>query len=114
MSDGQRTRKIVARVIVAVLLGVATGYAAGVSLASDAARGRALTMKEYVDNFDAYKNNLMGKGSSMWAMLVAGVLMVVAALAVYELLVWIVDKILAALDRRRVSDADQPGTPPPW
>ncbi len=34
---------------------------------------------------------------------IAGVFMVVAAFAVYELLVWVVDKLLAALDRRRVS-----------
>jgi len=114
MPEGHRTRKIVARVIVAVLLGIATGYAVGTSLASDAARGRALTMKEYVANFDEYKKQLMGNDSPMWAAVIAGVFMVVAAFAVYELLVWVVDKLLAALDRRRGSTADQPGTPPPW
>ena len=103
MSGGDRTRKIVARIIVAVLLGIATGYGVGTSLASDAARGRALTMKEYVASFDEYKRHLMGNDSPMWAAVIAGVFMVVAALAVYELLVWVVDKLLAALDRRRVS-----------
>ena len=60
MSEGHRTRKIVARVIVAVLLGIAAGYGIGQSLANDAARGRALTMKEYVANFDEYRNHLLG------------------------------------------------------
>ncbi len=114
MSDGHRTRKLVARIIVAVLLGLATGYGIGESMASDAARGRALTMKEYVANFDEYKNKLMGSGSPLWAAIIAGVFMVVAAFAVYELLVWVVDKLLAAMDRRRGSTADRPGTPPPW
>jgi hypothetical protein len=106
MSDGHRTRKIVARVIVAVVLGIATGYAVGTSLANDAARGKALTMKEYVANFDEYKNHLTGNGSPMWAAIVAGVLMVVVALAVYELLVWVVDKLLAVMDRGRGSAGD--------
>src|SRR5207249_12175170 len=110
---GQRTCRIVARVIVAVLLGIVTGYGGGQSMASDVARGRALTMKEYVANFDEYRNKLMGNGSPLWAAVVAGVFMVLAAVAVYELLVWVVDKVLAALDRRRVR-TDQPGTPPPW
>jgi predicted Na+-dependent transporter len=109
MSEGHRTRKIVARVIVALLLGIATGYGIGTSLANDAARGRALTMKEYVGNFDDYKNKLLGNGSPLWAAIVAGVLMVVVAFAIYELLVWLVDKLLAALDRRRGSTTDQPG-----
>lgn len=113
MSEGHRTRKIVARVIVAILLGIATGYAIGTSLAKDAARGRELTMKEYVADFDDYRNHLMGSGSPIWAAIIAGVFMVVAVFGVYELLVWVVDKILAALDRRG-SAADQPGTPPPW
>src|SRR2546425_2797219 len=60
MSEGHRTRNIVARVIVALLFGIAMGYAIGQSLAGDAARGRTLTMKEYVANFENYKNHLIG------------------------------------------------------
>jgi hypothetical protein len=114
ISQGHRTRKIVARVMVAVLLGIAAGYGIGQSLANDAARGRAITMKEYVANFDEYKNHLIGNGSPMWAAIIAGVFMVIAALGVYEVLVWGVDKLLAVVDRRRVRATDQPGTPPPW
>jgi hypothetical protein len=113
MSEGQRTRRIVARVIVALLLGIALGYAVGASLASDAARGRALTMKDYIADFDNYKEKLES-GSPMAAMIVAGVFMALAAVGIYEGLVWVVDKVLAALDRRRASATTQPGTPPPW
>jgi hypothetical protein len=114
MSEGHRTRKIVARLIVAVLLGIAAGYGIGQSLANDAARGRAITMKEYVADFDEYKNHLIGNDSPIWAAIIAGVFMVIAALGLYELLAWGVDKLLAVMDRRRVSATDQPGTPPPW
>ncbi len=110
---GQRTRRIVARVIVAVLLGIVAGYGIGQSIASDVARGRALTMKEYVADFDHYRNKLMENGSPLWAAIIAGVFTVLGAVAVYELLVLVVDKVLAALDRRRAT-TDQPGTPPPW
>jgi len=113
MSEGRRTRNIVARVIVALLLGIAMGYAIGQSLGGDAARGRALTMKEYVANFENYKNHLIGNATPIWAAILAGVFMVVVTFAIYELLVWVVDKLLAALDRR-ASPADHPGTPPPW
>jgi hypothetical protein len=71
-------------------------------------------MKEYVANFDDYRDKLMGNGSPLWAAIIAGVFMVLGAVAVYELLVWGVDKLLAAVDRRRVRATDQPGTPPPW
>ena len=99
--------------IVAVLLGIVAGYGVGQNMASDVARGRALTMKEYVANFDEYRNKLMGNGSPLWAAIIAGVFMVLAAVAIYEGLVWVVDKVLAALDRRRASASSQPGTPPP-
>ncbi len=107
------TRTIVARVIVALLIGIASGYGIGTSVASDAARGRALTLKEYVADFENYKSHLIGNDSPIWAVMIAAVLMVVVAFAIYELLVWAVDRLLAAIDRR-VSSTDQPGTPPPW
>ncbi len=107
------TRKIVARVIVALLIGIASGYGIGQSVASDAARGRALTMKEYVADFEKYKSHLIGSDTPVWAVMIAGVLMVVAAFGIYELLVLVVDKVLAAMDRR-ASSTDQPGTAPPW
>jgi len=113
MSQGHKTRKIVARIIVALLLGIAMGYGIGTSLASDAARGRALTMKDYVANFDTYKAKLES-GSPIAAMILAGVFLALVTFALYELLVWGVDRLLAALDRRRVSASDQSGTPPPW
>ena len=111
--DGITTRKIVARALVALLFGIAMGYAIGKSIEADAARGRALTLKEYVADFERYRNHLIGNESPIWAMIIAGVVIMVLVFAIYELLVWLVDKVLAAMDRR-INAADQPGTPPPW
>jgi hypothetical protein len=107
------TRKATARIIVAVLLGFILGVAVGRRAAHEAARGRDLTLKAYVDNFEGYKKELAGQNVPMVAAVIMGVLAVVLCLGVYELLVLGVDRALAALDRRR-DVAAQPGTPPPW
>jgi hypothetical protein len=96
-----------ARVIVAVLLGIALGYVFGKSQASTAARGKALTLKEYVDGFETHKQELLKSAVPMWGAILTLVIMVIAFIALYELLVVAVDKLLAALDRRRVGSADQ-------
>lgn len=106
-------RKIVARVIVAVLLGILTGYAVGKSLAKDAAEGRALTLKEYIAEFESHKKDLQDSDMPMSLAIFSGVLMIVVLFGVYEMLVLAVDKLLAVVDRRR-DVATQPGTPPPW
>lgn len=107
------TRKIVARVIVAVLLGIATGYTVGKSLAKDAAEGRELTLKEYIANFESHKEELTKSEMPMSLAVFSGILMVVLFFGVLEILVLGVDKLLALVDRRR-SILSQPGTPPPW
>jgi hypothetical protein len=107
------TRNILSRIIVAIVFGIALGYAVGVGVQRDAERGRMLTMKEYVSEFEAHKKELVGAEVPMAVAIVVGVLMVVVALGVYEALVLAVDKVLAAADRRR-SDSINPGTPPPW
>ena len=70
-------------------------------------------MKEYVDDFEKHKKDLAESGTPLAAAIVAGVAMITLALGLYELLVLAVDKVLAALDRRR-DVGMQPGTPPPW
>lgn len=106
-------RKIVARVMVAVLLGIVVGYAVGTSLASDATRGRELTLKEYVADFENHKQELTKGQMPMVASILVGVVMVIVGLGLYELLALAMDKVLGAVDRRR-NVAAQPGTPPPW
>ena len=113
LPDGITTRRIVARAIVALLFGIAIGYAIGKSVEADAARGRALTMKEYVADFGSYRNHLIGNENPVWAMIIAGVVIMVLVFAIYELLVWLVDRFLRLMDRR-MNTADQPGPPPPW
>ncbi|MFN2570726.1 MAG: hypothetical protein ABR537_03795 [Gemmatimonadales bacterium] len=107
------TRRIVARVMVAVLLGGALGYAFGWSVAKDAARGKSLTLKEYVADFESHKQHLINGQVPMWVAIVTLILMLVVLFGIYELLAVAVDRALVALDRRR-NDSTQPGTPPPW
>jgi hypothetical protein len=111
-------RKIVARLIVVVLFGIVIGYAVGKSLAKDATRGRDLTLKEYVADFESHKKDLITSDMPMALSMFVGVLMVVAFFAVYELLVFAVDRVLEAVDSRR-NTAMQPGPrgppgAPPW
>lgn len=93
-------RRILARLIVALILGVFTGWAMGASVASDAARGRSLTIKEYLADFDDYRKHLIGNDVPMWAAIIMGILVLVIAVGVYELLVWVVDKTLGVTGRR--------------
>lgn len=106
-------RKIFARVIVALLLGIATGYGVGKSLAKDAAEGRALTLETYIADFEHHKEELSKSAMPMGVAIVSGIVMIVVVFGVYEVLVLGVDKLLEAVDRRRNAGV-QPGTPPPW
>lgn len=67
-------RMIVARVVVAVLIGLAFGYAIGRSTAADAARGRELTVKEYIADFESHKKELIGSGVPMAAAVIIGMM----------------------------------------
>ena len=108
-----REHQVGARVIVAVLLGALLGYAIGTSTKSDAERGKALTMKEYVADFDRHKAKLESSEMPMAVALISGVIMVAGVLGVYELLAFGLGKALAVVTRGS-SDAPVGGPPPPW
>ncbi len=99
--QGRLARRILARLIVAILLGIGLGYYFGKSVAGDAARGRALTLKEYIADFESHKKALIKSEVPMWGALLTMVVLLIAFFALYELLVLVVDKALRALDRRR-------------
>jgi len=103
-------RKLIARVIVVILLGIATGYAVGKSLAQDAATGRELTLKQYIADFESHKEKLVSSDMSMGVAIFVGVLMLVVVFALYELLVFVVDKVLATMDRRPADEFIRPTT----
>ena len=100
------TRPLIARLIVMILIGIATGYAVGKSLAADAATGRELTLKEYIADFDRHKQELIDSDISMGMSLFVGVLMIVVLLGVYELLVLGVNKALQLVERSPRPDQD--------
>jgi len=113
ITGGSMARKIVARLIVALVLGCVVGYAVGKSMASDAARGQSLTLKEYIADFENHKKELIKNDLPMPFSVVLGTLLIMLVFGLYELLVFGVDRLLAVLDRRRHVGV-QPGTPPPW
>lgn len=106
-------RKIIARVMVAILLGIATGYAVGKNLANEAAQGRELTLKAYIDEFDRHKEELSSSEIPMAIAIVSSIMVVVVFFGVYELLVFALDKVLQLVDRPS-KVATRPGSPPGW
>lgn len=106
-------RMLVARFLVALVIGLLVGVAVGESMGRDAAQGRSLTMKEYIENFDNHKEELISGDMPMAYAVLVGALMVIATLGLYELLVFAMDKFLGLFRRPRAVRA-QPGTPPRW
>lgn len=68
-------------------------------------------MKEYIEEFDSHKEKLTAGEMPLGASIFVVTLMVMAALGLYELLVFGVDKLLGLLGRREVRV--QSGTTPP-
>lgn len=93
-------RKIVARLIVALIIGIGIGYAVGKSMANDVARGKALTMKSYIDDFESHRKDLLSSDHPMSFSVIAGALLVLFFFGAYELLVFCVDQALGLLNRR--------------
>jgi anaerobic C4-dicarboxylate transporter len=104
---------VAARVVVALLLGALLGYAVGNSLNSDAERGRNLTLKQYVADFESHKEKLVSSEAPMGVSVVLGTIMVAVLFGVYELLVVGVGRALQAVSRRRSPGEPPPGLPPP-
>jgi len=77
--QGRLARRIVARLIVTVLMGIGFGYFFGASVARDAARGRALTLKEYIADFESHKKALVKSEVPMWGALLTMVILLIAS-----------------------------------
>jgi hypothetical protein len=75
---------LIAKIAVGILAGLAVGYGVGISLQHDAVKGRALTMEQYVADFQRYKGNLESSEIPMPVALVFGTFMVCGAFALYE------------------------------
>ena len=108
-----REHIFVAKTVIAIVLGVLLGYAMASSMKTDAQRAKALTMEQYVADFDSYKAKLDAGQLAMAPAVVVGVLMVVALFAVYEALAFGLGKILARITRGS-TDQTLGGPPPPW
>jgi len=107
------SRMVLARLLVTLVIGLLIGVAVAKSLEADATRGRSLTMKEYIEEFDSHKEKLTAGEMPLGASIFVVTLMVMVALGLYELLVFGVDRLLGVFGRRPEVSA-QLGTPPPW
>ena len=94
-------RMLVARLLVALVIGLLVGLAVGKSMERDAAQGKTLTMKEYIEDFDHHKQELIRGDLPAGYAVVVGTLMVIATLGLYELLVFAMDKFLGLFRRQR-------------
>ena len=100
---------IVAKGIVILLCGLAMGYAMGRSLAHDAARGRTLTIKQYIADFEHHREDLVSSDIPMPGALAIGVAMALAAFGAYEVLALGLATFITFVDRRT---ATPPATGP--
>ena len=91
---------LVAKGTVVLLIGLAVGYAVGVSTAHDVERGRVLTLKTYAADFEHYKAKLESSGIPMAGSLLIGVVFALATFASYEFLSLGLAKAISAVDRR--------------
>jgi hypothetical protein len=92
---------------VVLLAGLALGYAVGISAAQDAERGRELTLKAYIADFEHYKAKLQSARIPMVGSLLAGVAFAVATFLSYELLALALAKAVIAVDRRTAHRPDE-------
>ena len=102
-----------ARIVLALLLGALLGYAIGNSMENDAERGKTITLKQYVADFESYKEELVSSEVPMAATVVMGMIIVVLLFGVYELLAFGVARALHAVAPRRSPGEPPAGLPPP-
>ncbi|HJS44014.1 MAG TPA: hypothetical protein VJ755_11125 [Gemmatimonadales bacterium] len=94
------SRMLLARFLVTLVIGLLIGVAVAKSLEADAAKGRSLTMKEYIEEFDSHKEELTQGEMPLGASIFVVTLMVMVILGVYEMLVFGVERLLGVLGRR--------------
>ncbi len=92
------TEGLVARLLAAVLIGLALGCAIGASFVHQAQQGRSLTMKEYVGDFQRHKADLE-KSPTFVAALAISIALAFGLFGVYEGLRVILEKLLRWLAR---------------
>jgi len=86
-----------AKVLVVLLAGIVLGYAVSVDLNEDVERGRALTMDQYVSEFEHHKYELESSGIDMAFGVFFGIVFTAAIFGSYELLAFVLAWILRTL-----------------
>ncbi len=102
--------KGVAKVMLAIALGVAIGYGMILEDRANLERAETLTYEEYVEGFDTYQEELTAEVLSPGANVVAGLMVAGLFLSLYEVLAsglgWLIARVVAAF-----GGGPRPGTP---
>ncbi|HSD30297.1 MAG TPA: hypothetical protein VLB49_00160 [Gemmatimonadales bacterium] len=91
---------LVAKGTIVLLAGLGLGYAVSVSLADDAQKGHALTMKAYIADFERHKADLEDSEIPIAGALLFGIGFTCATFLTYEVLALGLARIITAVDRR--------------
>ncbi|MDH3291852.1 MAG: hypothetical protein OEO20_06290 [Gemmatimonadota bacterium] len=87
----------VAKVILAIALGLAIGYGMILDGRANLERAESLTYEEYVEGFDAYQEELTADVLSPTASVVAGLMVAGLLLSLYEVLAsglgWVIERV---------------------
>jgi len=102
-----------------ILLGAILGYLVNQSMAEDAAMAAALTLDDYIANFESYRAGLQDSTMPMWGMIGICIFMVVGALTLYEtvtvltswLVAWVLPRLPSEAPSVDPSIGESPGGP---
>jgi hypothetical protein len=102
--------KGVAKVILAIALGLAFAYGMILDGRASLERAETLTYEEYVEGFDAYQEELIADVLSPTASVVAGLMVAGLLLSLYEVLAsglgWVIERVAV-----RFGGGPRPGAP---
>ncbi len=96
-----RRHALAGKLVIICVIGVAMGLAVAADLAQDSEEGRALTLEEYVADFEEHKEELESSEIPPAASVLGGAVLAFVVFGVYEILGLGVGRLFAALGRWR-------------
>ncbi|HEV8264357.1 MAG TPA: hypothetical protein VGQ06_05355 [Gemmatimonadales bacterium] len=89
--------QIIGKGFVALVFGMALGYAIAASVAADHRRGEQLTLAEYTKDFEHYKADLLDGPKGSAASVTVSMVMTLVVLGAYEALgagvAWVIERV---------------------
>ena len=88
--NSTQRNKIKARIISVLVIGMLLGYWFHIDSIKDYEKGKELTLEQYTEGFEDYKNKLISGKHSLWAGLIAGPIVLLLLIGPYEILSFII------------------------